>query len=106
MDGCIKPSYDRKGRLRPEIPKHPAIDVATTEELLRQKEHGRKNLRSRHRLEVVTPNEDSAGYNINLKSQHETKTKGIYMEGFQVATKCRLKKQREVATNHLGRNYI
>ena len=46
MEGCIKPSHDRKGRLRPEIPKHPAIDVATKEELLRQKEHSRKNLRS------------------------------------------------------------
>ena len=36
MEGCIKPSRDRKGRLRPEIPKHPAIYVATKEEFLRQ----------------------------------------------------------------------
>ena len=106
MEGCIKPSRDRKVRLRPEIPKHPAIDVATKEELLRQKEHSRKNLRSRHQSEVATPNEDNAGRNINLRSRHETKTKGLYMKGFQVATKCKLKKQREVATNHSGRNYI
>ena len=106
MEGCIKPSHDRKVRLRPEIPKHPAIDVATKEELLRQKEHSRKNLRLRHQFEVATPNEDKAGRNINLRSRHETKTKGLYMEGFQVATKCKLKKQREVTTNHLGRNYI
>ena len=69
MEGCIKPSRDRKVRLRPEIPKHPAIDVATKEELLRQKEHSRKNLRSRHQSEVATPNEDNAGRNINLRSR-------------------------------------
>ena len=106
MEGCIKPSRDRKVRLLPKIPKHPAIDVATKEELLRQKEHSRKNLTSQHRSEVATPNEDNAGRNINLRLRHETKTKGLYMEGFQVATKCKLKKQREVATNHSGRNYI
>ena len=69
MEGCIKPSYDRKVRLRPEIPKHPVIDVATEEELLRQKEHLRKNLRSGHQYEVATPNEDNAGHNINLRSR-------------------------------------
>ena len=35
MEDCIKLSRDKKGRLRPEIPKHPVIDVATKEELLR-----------------------------------------------------------------------
>ena len=69
MEGCIKPSRGRKVRLRPEIPKHPAIDVATKEELLKQKEHSRKNLRSQHQSEVATPNEDNAGHNINLRSQ-------------------------------------
>ena len=69
MEGCIKPSLDRKVRLRPEIPKHLAIDVTTKEELLRQKEHSRKNLRSRHQYEVATPNEDNAGCNINLRSR-------------------------------------
>ena len=67
MEGCIKPSRDRKVRLRPKTPKHPAIDVATKEELLRQKEHSRKNLRSRHQSEVATPNEDNSGRNINLR---------------------------------------
>ena len=68
MEGCIKPSHDKKVRLRLEISKHPAIDVATKEELLRQKEHSRKNLRSRHQSEVAMPNEDNAGRNINLRS--------------------------------------
>ena len=94
MEGCIKPSCDKKGRLRLEIPNHPEIEVATKEELLRQKEHSRKNLRSGHQSEVATPNEDNAGCNINLRSRHKTKTRGLYMEGFQVAT------------NHSGRNYI
>ena len=70
MEGCINPSRDRKVRLRLEIPKHPAIDVATKEELLRQKEHSRKNLRSQHQFEVATANEDNAGRNINLRSRH------------------------------------
>ena len=63
-------------------------------------------MRSRHQSKVTMPNEDNAGHNINLRSRHETKTKGLYKEGFQVATKCKLKKQREVATNHSGCNYI
>ena len=67
MEGYIKPSRDRKVRLRPEIPKHPAIDVVTKEELLRQKEHSTKNLRSRHQFEVAMPNEDNAGRNIHLR---------------------------------------
>ena len=46
MEGCVKLSRDRKLRLRPEIPNHPTRDIATKEELLRQKEHLRKNLRS------------------------------------------------------------
>ena len=46
MEGCIKPSRDRKVRLQPKIPKHPARNGATKEELLRQKEHSRKNMRS------------------------------------------------------------
>ena len=53
MEGCIKPSRDKKVRLRPEIPKHPEIDVATKEELLRNKEHSRKNLRSRHQMKTT-----------------------------------------------------
>ena len=69
MEGCIKPSHDRKVRLQPEKPKHPAIDVATKEELLRQKEHSRKNMRSRQQSEVATTNEDNAGRNINLRSR-------------------------------------
>ena len=73
MEGCIKPSRDRKVRLRPEITKHPAIDVATKEELLRQKEHSRKNLRSRHQSEVAMPNEDNAGRNINSRSRRASK---------------------------------
>ena len=59
----------------------------------------------KEKSKVATPNEDNASRNINLRSRHKTKTKGLYIEGFQVATKCKLKKQREVATNHLGRNY-
>ena len=70
MEGCINPSRDRKVRLRLEIPKHPTIDVATKEELLRQKEHSRKNLGSQHQFEVATANEDNAGHNINLRSRH------------------------------------
>ena len=69
MEGCIKPSRDRKVRLRPEILRHPEIDVATKEELLRQKEYSRKNLRSRHQSEVATPNEDDVSRNINLRSR-------------------------------------
>ena len=69
MEGCVKLSRDRKLRLRPEIPKHPARDIATKEELLRQKEHSRKNLRSRHQYEVTTLNEDNVGRNINLRSR-------------------------------------
>ena len=69
MEGCIKPSCDRNVRLRPEILSHPEIDVATKEEMLKQKEYSRKNLRSRHQLEVETPNEDDAGRNINLRLQ-------------------------------------
>ena len=49
--------------------KSPKIDVATKEDLLKQKEYSRKNLRSRHQLEVATPNEDDAGRNINLRSR-------------------------------------
>ena len=66
-EGCIKPTRDRKVRLRPEIPKHSVIDFATKEELLRHKEYSMKNLRSRHQSEVVTPNEDDASRNINLR---------------------------------------
>ena len=69
MEGCIKPSHDRNVRLRPEILSHPEIDVATKEEFLKQKEYSRKNLRSRHQLEVATPNEDDAGRNINVRSR-------------------------------------
>ena len=68
MEGSIKPSRDRKVRLRPEILSHPEIDVAIKEELLKQKEYSRKNLRSRHHSEVATPNEDGTGRNINLRS--------------------------------------
>ena len=70
MEGCIKPSRDRNVSLRLEILSRLEIDVATKEELLKQKEYSRKNLRSRHQLEVTTPNEDDAGRNINLRSQH------------------------------------
>ena len=69
MEGCIKPSRDRNVRLQPKILSHPEIDVATKEELLKQKEYSRKNLRSRNQLEVTTPNEDDAGRNINLRSR-------------------------------------
>ena len=69
MEGCVKLSHDRKLRLRPEIPKHPARDIATKEEVLRQKEHSRNNMRLRHQSEVATPNEDNVGRNINLRSQ-------------------------------------
>ena len=69
MEGCGKLSRDRKLRLRPEIPKHPARDIATKEEFLRQKEHSRKNLRSRHQSEIATANEDTIGRNINLRSR-------------------------------------
>ena len=69
MEGYVKLSRDRKLRLRPEIQKHPARDIATKKELLRQKEHSRKNLRSRHQFEVATPNEDNVGRNINLRSR-------------------------------------
>ena len=67
MEGCIKPSRDRNVRLRPEILSHPEIDVATKEELLKMNKYSRKNLRSRHQLEVATPNEDDAGRNIKLE---------------------------------------
>ena len=53
MEGCVKLSRDRKLRLQPEIPKHPARDIATKEELLRQKEHSRKNLRSRRQMKTM-----------------------------------------------------
>ena len=86
MEGCIKTSRDRKVRSRPEILRHPEIDVATKEELVRQKEYSMKNLRSQHKSEVATPNEDDASHNINLRSRHETKTRSLYMEDFQVAT--------------------
>ena len=69
MEGCIKLSRDRKVRLRLEILRHLEIDVTTKEELLRQKEYSRKNLRSRHQSEVVKPNEDDASRNINLRSR-------------------------------------
>ena len=69
MEGCIKPSRDRNVRLRLEILSDPEIDVVTKEELLKQKEYSRKNLRSRHQLEVAMLNEDDAGRNINLRSQ-------------------------------------
>ena len=70
MEGCIKPSCDRNVRLRPETLSHLEIDVATKEELLKLKEYSRKNLRSRHQLEVATPNENDAGRNKNLRSRH------------------------------------
>ena len=69
IEGCIKTSRDWNMRLLPEILSHPEIDVATKEVLLKQKEYSRKNLRSRHQLEVATPNEDNAGRNINLRSR-------------------------------------
>ena len=69
MEGCVKLSRDRKLRLRPEIPKHLARDIATKEELLRYKEHSRKNLRSQHQSEIATPNEDNVGRNMNLRSR-------------------------------------
>ena len=69
MEGCIKPSRDRNVRLRQEILRHPEIDVATKEELLRQEGYSRKNLRSRHQSKVATPNEDDVGRNINLRSR-------------------------------------
>ena len=69
MEGCIKPSRYRNVRLRPEILSHPEMDVATKEELLKQKEYSRKNLRSRHQLEVAMLNEDDAGHNIDLRSR-------------------------------------
>ena len=70
MEGCIKPSHNRNVRLRPETLSHLEIDVATKEELPKLKEYSRKNLRLRHQLEVATPNEDDAGRNIKLRSQH------------------------------------
>ena len=69
MEGCIKPSRDRNVRLQHKILSHLEIDVATKEELLKQKEYSRKNLRSQHQLEVATPNEDDIGRNINLRSR-------------------------------------
>ena len=69
MEEYIKPSHDRNVKLRPEILSHLEIDAATKEELLKQKEYSRKNMRSRHQLEVAMPNEDDAGCNINLRSQ-------------------------------------
>ena len=67
MEGCVELSRDKKLKLQPEISQHPARDIATKEDLLRQKEHSRKNLRSRHQSEVVTPNEDNVDRNINLR---------------------------------------
>ena len=53
MEGCVKLSRDWKLRLQSETPKHLAIDVATKEELLRQKEHSRKNLRLRRQMKTT-----------------------------------------------------
>ena len=69
MEGCIKSSRDRNVRLQPKILSHPEIDVATKEELLKQKEYSGKNMRSRHHSKVATPDEDDAGRNINLRSR-------------------------------------
>ena len=78
-------------RLRPEIPKHSAIDVATKKELLRQKEHSRKNLRSRHQIEVATPNEDDAGRNINIRLRHKTEPNEVLAKKIEVATNLLVK---------------
>ena len=99
MEGCIKPSRHESevATRNTKAPSNRRCDqgrVAETEGTFKEES------------EVATPNEDNTGRDINLRPRHETKTKGLYMEGFQVATKCKLKKQREVTTNHSGRNYI
>ena len=68
MEGCIKLSRDRNVRLQQEILSHLEIDVATKEELLKQKEYSRKNLRLRHHSEVAMSNEDNSGRSIKLRS--------------------------------------